>query len=128
MKRVLVVEDNANNMRLLLKLLGGSGYETIKAETGEEGVRLAIEEMPDHILMDIKLPGIDGVEATGRIRASVGGSKAVIIVITSYAMAEDRERFLSQGFDGYIEKPIDPYTIVKEIEEYARNTDDPHSG
>ena len=128
MKRVLVVEDNRNNMRLLLKLLGGNGYETITAETGEGGVRLAMEEMPDLILMDIKLPGIHGVEATKRIRASVGGSKAVIIAITSYAMAGDRERFLSQGFDGYIEKPIDPYTIVKEIEEYARKTDRPRGG
>ncbi len=123
MKRVLVVEDNPNNMRLLLKLLDGNGYETITAETGEAGVQLAMEEMPDLILMDIKLPGIHGVEATKRIRASVGGSKAVIIAVTSYAMAGDRERFLSQGFDGYIEKPIDPYTIVKEIEEYARKTD-----
>ncbi len=128
MKRVLVVEDNTNNMRLLLKLLDGNGYETIKAETGEEGVRLAIEEMPDLILMDIKLPGIHGVEATKRIRASVGGSKAVIIAITSYAMAGDQERFLSQGFDGYIEKPIDPYAIVEEIEEYARKTDRPRGG
>ena len=128
MKRILVIEDNKNNMRLLLKLLGGSGYETLRAETGEEGVRLAAEEKPDLILMDIKLPGMDGVEATGRIRASVGGSKAVIIAITSYAMAGDRKRFLSQGFDGYIEKPIDPYTIIKEIEEYARKTDDPRGG
>jgi CheY-like chemotaxis protein len=128
MKRVLVVEDNPNNMRLLLKLLGGNGYETITAETGEAGVQLAMEEMPDLILMDIKLPGIHGVEATKRIRASVGGSKAVIIAVTSYAMAGDRERFLSQGFDGYIEKPIDPYTIVKEIEEYARKTDRPRGG
>ena len=128
MKRVLVVEDNPNNMRLLLKLLDGNGYETITAETGEAGVQLAMEEMPDLILMDIKLPGIHGVEATKRIRASVGGSKAVIIAVTSYAMAGDRERFLSQGFDGYIEKPIDPYTIVKEIEEYARKTDDPRGG
>ena len=128
MKRVLVVEDNPNNMRLLLKLLGGNGYETITAETGEAGVQLAMEEMPDLILMDIKLPGIHGVEATKRIRASVGGSKAVIIAVTSYAMAGDRERFLSQGFDGYIEKPIDPYTIVTEIEGYARKTDDPCCG
>ena len=116
MKRVLVVEDNRNNMRLLLKLLGGNGYETITAETGEGGVRLAMEEMPDLILMDIKLPGIHGVEATKRIRASVGGSKAVIIAITSYAMAGDRERYLEGGFDGYIEKPIDPYTFVEEVE------------
>ena len=127
-KKVLVVEDNPNNMKLLLKLLGGNGYETIKAETGEVGVRLAIEEMPDLILMDIKLPGIHGVEAAKGIRASVGGSKAVVIAITSYAMAGDRERFLSHGFDGYIETPIDPYTIVKEIEEYAGKTDHPRGG
>lgn len=128
MKRVLVVEDNPNNMRLLLKLLGGNGYETIKAETGEKGVQRATEEMPDLILMDIKLPEINGVEATNRIRASVGGGNAIIIAITSYAMAGDRERFLSQGFDGYIEKPIDPYTIVEEIEEYARKTNRPSGG
>ena len=128
MKRVLVVEDNPNNMRLLLKLLDGNGYETITAETGEAGVQLAMEEMPDLILMDIKLPGIHGVEATKRIRASVGGSKAVIIAVTSYAMAGDRERFLSQGFDGYIEKPVDPCTVIKEIEEYARKTDRPRGG
>jgi len=128
MKKVLVVEDNKNNMRLLLKLLGGNGYVVIKAETGEEGVRLATEEKPDLILMDIKLPGINGVDATGRIRASEDGSKVTIIAITSYAMAGDRKRFLSHGFDGYIEKPIDPYTIIKEIEEYARKTNDPRSG
>ncbi|MEA1945479.1 MAG: response regulator [Euryarchaeota archaeon] len=129
MKRVLVVEDTKNNIRLMAKLLEKNGYAVIKAETGEEGVRLAIEKKPDIILMDIKLPGIDGVAATRRIRASVGGSKAVIIALTSYAMAGDRERFLAEGFNGYIEKPIDPYKIIKELEGiYARNTDDPRSG
>ena len=123
MKRVLVVEDNRNNMRLLLKLLGGNGYETITAETGESGVQLAMEEMPDLILMDIKLPGIHGVEATKRIRASVGGSKAVIIAITSYAMAGDRERFLSQGFDGYIEKPVDVEAFCARVRELVGTRD-----
>ncbi|MBW2650713.1 MAG: response regulator [Deltaproteobacteria bacterium] len=120
MKRVLVVEDNKNNMRLLVKLLNKHGYETIKAETGEEGVQLAIEEKPDLILMDIKLPGIDGMEATKRIRASESNGKVPIIAITSYAMAGDRERYLKEGFTGYIEKPIDPYKIIKEIEEIWR--------
>ena len=120
MKRVLVVEDNKNNMRLLVKLLKSHGYETIKAETGEEGVKLAVEEKPDLILMDIKLPGIDGLEATIRIRASGGNGKVPIIAITSYAMAGDREKFLKGGFTGYIEKPIDPFKIIKEIEEICQ--------
>jgi len=123
MKRVLVVEDDKNNMRLTLKLLKSHGYETvIEAETGEEGVRLALEEKPDLILMDIKLPGIDGVETTERIRASEGDSKIVIIAVTSFAMAGDRERYLEGGFEGYIEKPIDTYTFVKEIEEICQKT------
>ena len=117
MKRVLVVEDNKNNMRLTLKLLKSHGYEAvIEAETGEEGVRRALEEKPDLILMDIKLPGIDGLETTARIRASAGDSTIIIIAVTSFAMAGDRERYLKGGFDGYIEKPIDPYTFVREIE------------
>ncbi|HIE31887.1 MAG TPA: response regulator [Methanosarcinales archaeon] len=128
MRKVLVVEDDGNNMRLMAKLLQGNGYEVIKAENGEEGLRLAIEEEPDLILMDIRLPGMDGVAATRRIRDSVDGSKVAIIAITSYAMAGDRERFLAEGFNGYIEKPIDPYKIIEEIEEYARKTDDPRSG
>ncbi len=117
MKRVLVVEDNKNNMRLIVKLLENRGYETIKAETGEDGVKLAIEEKPDLILMDIKLPGIDGLEATRRIRASGGDGKVPIIAITSYAMAGDREKYIKKGFTGYIEKPIDPFKIIEEIEE-----------
>ncbi|MBW2595796.1 MAG: response regulator [Deltaproteobacteria bacterium] len=120
MKRVLVVEDNKNNMRLLVKLLNKHGYETIKAETGEKGVQLAIEKKPDLILMDIKLPGIDGMEATKRIRASKSGGKVPIIAITSYAMAGDRDKYLKEGFTGYIEKPIDPYKIIEEVEEIWR--------
>jgi len=115
-QRVLVIEDNKNNMRLLVKLLEKHGYETIKAETGEEGVQLAIEKKPDLILMDIKLPGIDGMEATKKIRASKSDDKVPIIAITSYAMAGDRDNYLQKGFTGYIEKPIDPYKIIKEIE------------
>jgi len=120
MKKVLVVEDNKNNMRLITKLLKNHGYEgVLQAETGEEGVRLATEEKPDLILMDIKLPGIDGVEATRRIRASADGG-IVIIAITSYAMAGDREEYIKGGFDGYIEKPIDPYKTIEEVEEICR--------
>jgi CheY-like chemotaxis protein len=120
MKRVLVVEDNKNNMRLIVKLLESEGYETIKAETGEEGVRLAAEEKPDLILMDIKLPGIDGIEATRQIRASETDGRIFIIALTSYAMAGDREKLMQGSFNGHIEKPLDPYTVIKEIEKICR--------
>ncbi|MBE9572698.1 MAG: response regulator [Proteobacteria bacterium] len=120
MKKVLVVEDNENNMRLIVKLLESEGYETIKAETGEKGVMLAAEEKPDLILMDIKLPGIDGIEATKQIRASETDGRVLIIALTSYAMAGDREKLMQGGFNGYIEKPLDPYTIIQEIEKICR--------
>ena len=120
MKKVLVVEDNKNNMRLIVKLLESEGYETIKAETGEEGVRLAAEEKPDIILMDIKLPGIDGIEATKEIRASETDGRIPIIALTSYAMAGDREKLMQGSFNGHIEKPLDPYTVIKEIEKICR--------
>ena len=120
MKKVLVVEDDKNNMRLIVKLLESAGYETIKAETGEKGVRLAVEEKPDLILMDIKLPGIDGVEATKQIRASEANGRILIIAVTSYAMAGDREKLMQVGINGYIEKPLDPYTVIKEIEKICR--------
>ena len=122
MQRVLVVEDNKNNMRLIIKLLENDGYETIKAVTGEEGVKLALEENPDLILMDINLPGIDGLETTRRIRASESDGKVPIIAITSFAMAGDREKYMEEGFTGYIEKPIDPFTVMKEIKEIWKKT------
>ncbi|MBW1709863.1 MAG: response regulator [Deltaproteobacteria bacterium] len=121
MKRALVVEDDRNSMRLIVKLLKSHGYEAvIEAKTGEEGVRLALEEKPGIILMDIKLPDIDGMEAAGRIRASTGDAKIIIIAITSYAMTGDREKYLEGGFDGHIEKPIDPFRIIEEIEEICQ--------
>jgi len=120
MKRILVVEDNKNNMRLIVKILKSNGYEVIKAETGEEGVSLAIEERPDLILMDVKLLDIDGLEATKRIRKSEADGNVPIIAVTSYAMAGDRERFLKAGFTAHIEKPIDPYKIIREIEKHVR--------
>lgn len=123
MAKILVVEDDRNNMRLITKLLDQDGYQIIKAETGEEGVKLALEESPDIILMDIKLPGIDGLEATKQIRAGRNNGSTAIIALTSYAMAGDRENYLKCGFTGYIEKPIDPYTILKEIKEiWKKNT------
>ena len=115
MKKVLVIEDNRDNMRLISYALERSGYAVIGAETGEEGVELAIRERPFFIIMDINLPGIDGLEATRRIRASESNGDIPIIAITSYAMSGDRDKVLDAGCTAYLEKPIDPLTIVENI-------------
>ena len=115
MKTVLVVEDNKDNQKIITYALQRAGYEVIAAETGEEGVELAIARRPFFVLMDINLPGIDGIEATRRIRAAGAGDSIPIIAITSYAMQGDRERMLAAGCNGYFEKPFDPLTIVAQI-------------
>jgi CheY-like chemotaxis protein len=117
-KRILVVEDNDTNMYLIKFILEKSGYEVIEAREGAVGVELAVKEKPDLVIMDIRLPDIDGLEATKRIRASKGNHKIPIVAITSFAMAGDREEALAAGCTDYIEKPINPDTFVAEIEKY----------
>ncbi len=116
MTKVLVVEDNPNNMKLITLVLKKHGYETIGAMTGEEGVEKASTEKPDMILMDILLPDIDGLETTRRIRKIESMQKVPIIAITSYAMAGDRHKIIEAGCNGYFEKPINPLTIIGDIE------------
>ncbi len=118
MKRILVVEDNETNLYLIRFMLEKSGYEVIEAMEGAVGVELAVKENPDFILMDVQLPGINGLEATKRIRASEADGDLPIIAITSFAMAGDRERALTAGCTSYIEKPINPETFIAEIEKY----------
>jgi len=115
MKKVLVVEDNRDNLRLITYALRRHDYEVISAETGLLGVELAIRERPAFILMDINLPDIDGLEATRRIRQSSTNGTVPIIAITSYAMAGDMDMVLDAGCTGYFEKPIDPLTIMDKI-------------
>lgn len=115
MKKVLVIEDNQDNLRLITYALERSGYEVIAAGTGEEGVELAIRELPFFIIMDINLPGIDGLEATRRIRSSKADGTIPIIAITSFAMYGDRGKVLEAGCTAYFEKPIDPLTIIEKI-------------
>ncbi len=114
MKRVLVIEDNRDNLKLIGYVLQRHGYAVDAAENGEEGVLRAGEEEFCFILMDIDLPGIDGLETTRQIRAGQGDA-VPIIAITSLAMAGDRERILAAGCNGYFEKPINPLTIMDEI-------------
>ncbi len=118
MKKILVVEDNEKSMYLISFILKNNSYEVIEATSGEQCVELAIKEKPDLILMDIQLPGIDGLEATKRIRASKADGEIPIIALTSYAMTGDREKAMEAGCTGYIEKPINPDTVLSEIEKY----------
>lgn len=119
MKKILVVEDNAQNLYLMQYMLEQNGYTVIMARTGAEGVELAVGERPELILMDIQLPDIDGLEVTSRIRASEGCGEIPIVAVTSFAMTGDREKALKAGCAGYIEKPINPETFLSEIGKYA---------
>lgn len=114
-KIVLVIEDNTDNLDLISIALRKSGYEVVSAQSGEEGVELAIKIKPYFIVVDINLPGIDGIEVTRRIRASKVDGKIPIIAITSHAMLGDKDRILHAGCNAYFEKPMDPITIVDKI-------------
>lgn len=123
MKKVLVIEDNADNLRLITYALKRAGYEVISAGSGEEGIEVALKEKPYFIIMDINLPGIDGIETTRRIRNTEIDGNIPIIAITSYAMMGDREKAVEAGCTGYIEKPIDPLTVMERIHEIIKRQD-----
>jgi two-component system, cell cycle response regulator DivK len=117
-RRVLVVEDHEENRRILRDLLTSGGYEIIEATTGPEGVSLAEKERPDLILMDIQLPGIDGYEATRRIKANPTLHQIPIIAVTSYALSGDDAQALEAGCDAYVAKPFSPRALLATIREY----------
>jgi CheY-like chemotaxis protein len=104
---ILIVEDNERNLKLLRDLLGAHGYRTAAARTGEEGVAFARAEPPGLVLMDVQLPGMDGVAALHELRAAPETAGTPVVAVTAFAMKDDRERLLQAGFDGYLEKPID---------------------
>ncbi len=125
MKRVLVIEDNHDNLRLISYALKRDGYEVISAETGEAGVDLACKEIPAFIIVDINLPGIDGFEVMQRIRRSDICKTVPIIAITSHAMTGDREKIIASGCNSYFEKPIDPLTIMDKIHKVINGAEKP---
>lgn len=116
--RILYVEDNFQNKRLVRKILTAKGFEVLEADDGLTGVEMAAKEMPDLILMDISLPGIDGVEATQRIKAQGSTTHIPIVALTANAMRGDRERFIAAGCDDYLPKPISTSELVGIIKKY----------
>jgi CheY-like chemotaxis protein len=114
---VLVVEDDSKSRKLVRDLLTFKGYEIIEAETGEEGVGLAQERHPSLILMDIRLPGIDGIQALERLRAEVATQGIPVMAMTASVMSGDRQRVLDAGFDGFQSKPIKIRDFVAAVEQ-----------
>jgi two-component system, cell cycle response regulator DivK len=122
MKTALIIEDNPDNMVLITRFLEKFGYRTLQAVTGMEGFEMALQKRPDFIILDIQLPDIEGTEVLRRIRSSEIGSSIPVIAMTSYAMSGDREKLLSAGCDGYIEKPIDPERVISQIRQLTGET------
>jgi CheY-like chemotaxis protein len=116
--RILVVEDNEMNMQLFEYLLEESGFEIVKATSGEEALRLAGEANPDLILMDIHLPGMDGLSVVRELKSGGKLTGVPILALTAHAMRGDRDRFLQAGCDGYISKPIDVKTFIPSIQKF----------
>jgi CheY-like chemotaxis protein len=106
-KLVLVVEDNEKNLKLVRDILQYRGYRTVEARTAEEGIELARAHVPDLVLMDIRLPGMDGMSALEVLRAEPRTAGIPVVAVTASVMPEERDRFRAAGFDGFIEKPID---------------------
>jgi two-component system cell cycle response regulator DivK len=121
---ILIVEDNEKNLKLVRDVLQYKGYQTIEAGTGEDAVRLAKARIPDLVLMDIQLPGMDGITALGQLRADPATRAIPVIAVTASAMTHDRKKIMAAGFDGYQSKPIK----VKEFMDAVREMLDRRSG
>ena len=118
--RILVVEDNDKNVKLTRDVLEFAGYTVEVATTGEEAVAQALASVPDLILMDLQLPGMDGHEALARLRADPDTQRVPVVALTASAMPMDRERALSAGFDGFLEKPISVREFPDQVRRHLR--------
>lgn len=119
--KILIIEDNEQNLYLTKFLLESYGHVILSALSGLEGIKLAESSQPDFILLDIQLPEVNGYEILEKCKKSKLLFSTPIIVVTSYAMAGDRERCMAAGANGYIEKPINPDTFMQQIEEFLLN-------
>jgi two-component system, cell cycle response regulator DivK len=121
MKKILIVEDNEKNMKLVRDILRHQGHTTLEAVNGLDGVRLAVEERPDLVLMDIQLPDIDGIEALGRIRQDTTLDAIPVLAVSASVMPDDQQKIISSGFDAFITKPINLKQFVETVQRFLQN-------
>ena len=121
MSTILIVEDNEKNMKLVRDILRHQGHATLEAVTGTDGVRLALEERPDLVLMDIQLPDIDGIEALGQIRADRSLDAMPVLAVSASVMPDDQQKIISSGFDAFITKPINLKQFVETVQRFLQN-------
>jgi two-component system cell cycle response regulator DivK len=114
-KKILVVDDNEDNRQILIDLFSGAGYDVLAVHTGPDAVAAAAREVPDLVLMDIQLPGMDGLEATRRIKAQPALSRIPVIAVTSYALAGDDQKAADAGCDDYVTKPFSPRALLAKV-------------
>jgi CheY-like chemotaxis protein len=112
---ILIIEDNERNLKLVRDVLQFNGFQTAEARTAEDGLALASASPPDLVLLDLQLPGIDGMEAFRRLRGSPPTAGVPVVAVTALAMKDDRERVLRAGFDGYLEKPISVRELPSQV-------------
>lgn len=117
-KKILIIEDNEQNLYLATFLLEKRGYNVVQARNGQQGLEVAASEHPDLILLDIQLPVMDGYEVARRLKQAEETKLIPIVAVTSYAMAGDRETVLAAGCEGYLEKPIDPDSFVDQVKKF----------
>jgi CheY-like chemotaxis protein len=115
---ILVVEDNEDNITLIDYLLKAHGYTPLLAREGSEGVRLAIENLPDLVLLDIRMPGMDGYEVAAALKEEPSLSATRVVAVTASVMVGERAQIKAAGFDSYIEKPIDPEAFIAQVERW----------
>lgn len=118
---ILIVEDNAKNMKLVRDILRHKGWLTLEAVTGEEGVRLALEHKPALVLMDIQLPDIDGITALRRIREHAALDAMPVLAVSASVMPDEQQQIVSSGFDAYLTKPISLKPFIATVERFLKD-------
>ena len=121
MSTILIVEDNEKNMKLVRDILRHQGHATLEAVNGLDGVRLAEQEHPDLVLMDIQLPDIDGIMALGRIRTDTSLDAMPVLAISASVMPDEQQKIVASGFDAFITKPINLKQFVETVQRFLQN-------
>jgi len=122
MSLVLIVEDNEKNLKLVRDVLQVKGYETVEARTAEDGLKIARERIPALVLMDVQLPGMNGIDALKALRANAATAAIPVVAITASVMQHDRQQIVGAGFDGFVEKPVNLKNLLDTVQHAVQKT------